>query len=128
MSSLKEELISFDTAKLAKKKGFNELSNSCYNIIGVISNNINNKNEDWTNNEIYSAPTQSLLQKWLREAHKKEISITPVWSDETKTSTEYCPWVYYTKQEEELVDEEPEFYKTYEEALEKSLQEALKLI
>lgn len=61
-----DELISFETAKLAKEKGFNA---KCYHYYqrGELQSdgcfNRHNKGVD----SICSAPTQSLLQRWLRE-------------------------------------------------------------
>ena len=59
------------------------------------------------------APTQSLLQKWLRETHNIFISI----------NVNYCYKIYNN---DELY-EESFYYNNYEEALEQGLQEALKL-
>ena len=112
---MKEQLVTFEVAKLAKEKGFNELSDSCYNIIGVISNNINNKNQDWTDNKVYTAPTQSLLQKWLREIHKINVYCIP---------SDFEEGTWYNN----IASHNPVFTGTYEEALEIGLQEGLQLI
>lgn len=78
---MEEQLISLSVAKLAKEKGFNSGSKNVY--IEHINGGkveyyddyytINNRkgfdlsNDIWV---VYEAPTQSLLQKWLREKHK----------------------------------------------------------
>ena len=125
---MKEQLISFETAKLAKYKGFNELVDSVYNIVGVISNNINNKNQDWENNEIYSAPTQSLLQKWLREIKNIHIYIIPYFGTEYDEGVQ--GWELLTLQHLDTEISKPIRirFETYEEALEKGLQEVLQII
>lgn len=111
---MKEQLITFETAKLAKEKGFRLLV-------------------DFES----SYPTQSLLQKWLREKHNIDVVISP---------ERYSNGVNYLVQAQKWdLNADPEVnlnfvikgscwyndnheYPTYEEALEKGLQEALKLI
>lgn len=68
---MEDQLILFDTAVLADSKGFTERVDWLYfkytpNKAVKISN-VNAKVEKFKS---YSAPTQSLLQKWLRETHK----------------------------------------------------------
>lgn len=89
---MEDQLISFETAKLAKEKGFEEYCFSYYNLKGEIKHNYSENGsstdvdfrvdlEDLLDNfnrgipNTYSAPTQSLLQKWLREVHKIHIEI-----------------------------------------------------
>lgn len=144
---MKEKLISFETAKLAKEKGYKGKiglgykyrTGDYYNHIGVLNGDCTTLikdiikaqvNKDFLNpiNFNISAPTQSLLQKWLREVHKIDLYIETVWSDFEKNTTEYVPWIMYPKELDHLEDEEPIYYKTYEEALELALVEALNLI
>lgn len=71
---------------------------------------------------IIEAPTQSLLQKWLREKHNIHIGVyynknSCVWDVECWHVDDVEPF-YYGNIE----------FNTYEEALENGLQEALKLI
>lgn len=70
---MKEQLINFETAKLAKEKGLNEYCSSFYSLNSVTNEfDLYDCNNNWkehknSNNPIsISAPTQSLLQKWLR--------------------------------------------------------------
>lgn len=70
------------------------------------------------------SPTQSLLQKWLREKHKIHISIYPIknyWQMDLRCCDleKLCHISF--------VDCNNEF-KTYEEALEQGLKETLTLI
>lgn len=71
---MKEDLISFETAKLAKEKGFDE---SCW---WHYAQNKPEKESKLFRNEYepeksniwngrFSAPNQSFLQKWLRDKH-----------------------------------------------------------
>lgn len=68
---MKEQLITFETAKLAKKKGF-DIDGVKY--IGS-GEHIGKVGSDTSCKLYYLAPTQSLLQKWLRENHKIEIEL-----------------------------------------------------
>lgn len=122
---MKEEIIKFKTAQAAFEKGFNIYSKDAYfklEILGTASD----IPENTILNDVYQAPTQSFLQKWLREEYNLVV----------------IPWYYHkeviggdtydyriTDINGEYIDYEPDNnFKTYEDALEKGLQEALKLI
>ena len=116
-SSSKEKLISFKTAKLAKEKGFIFKCNKIYLIHGDL-----HVNELISDKIFFQAPTQSLLQKWLREVHEISIKID-----------DYCTnsRVRFDYNVCELGSQEDNpvgIFENYEEALEIGLQEALKLI
>jgi hypothetical protein len=101
---MKEQLILLETAKLAKEKGFNP-------------------RELHLNNILYDANVaycnQSLLQKWLREVHNIDVSISAALGEG------YYFTLYLNK---ECIDDSEIKYDTYEEALEVSLKEGLKLL
>ena len=116
---MEDKLISFETAKLAKEKEFKYILDYqiYYNSIGYL-NRLQHSEED------IPAPTQSLLQKWLREIHNIHIDIR------TNTISGGCYFFY-------LSQTRAPFYTlfisvkdsdTYEEALEYALKESLKLI
>ena len=130
-----EQLISFETAKLAKEKGFkiptkvmykgNEKSYGHNNEWGIDEQRLDGK-FPYTNQQWYSIPTQSFLQKWLREKHKIHIYLFPLdngkWGFENNsilTNLDYIFVNYMYKGKE---------YNSYEEALEFALLGALKLI
>jgi len=123
-----EVKINFETAKLAKEIGFDVPCNSYYYIDGKIKNN----NRPWNRNMYinqYSLPTQSLLQKWLRDNHKTHIKIDYDWT--TISGKE----VYVWNAELCIILEDKEIwrpfygnYNSYEEALEDQLQKALILL
>ena len=131
---MEEQLISFDTAKLAKEKGFNIPTISYYNPKGrseesegymterLESSNWNDGQGSYPTHAKdveCSAPTQSLLTKWLREVHNIEIAIQ--WFDNCYIkSVKQKPFKANTYRIEGLDN--------YEEILELGLQEALKLI
>ena len=132
---MKEQIITFETAVLAKEKGFYWKVDNYYNIPNEklhafkLFKTKQFKLEcakgdyvpiDWNNSKFnnicLSAPTQSLLQKWLREVHDIHVVIVG--------SPKYSPCVMldgtnYWRQDDEL---------SYEEALEMGLQQALNLI
>lgn len=130
--------ITFDTAKLAKEKHYmdgNRISklfpklgyvncSPCYDEKGVLWNC---KFYDPTDN-YYLAPTQSKLQKWLRDIHKIHIIIVP---------TIHGYWTYKIVDIQidpskkivrppHSIDASGVDYNTYEEALESAFLEALK--
>jgi hypothetical protein len=157
---MKEELISFETAKLAKEKGFD---NCCYDYFvpnGKLysngwGNSIQDNNGFSTNehNDLFMfsyddftkeqklnyvlRPTQSLLQRWLREVHNCYVEV--LWhspedgSDVTKENIRFAVEVnYYGKDFKRALtkgaDYQEYYFITYETALEKGLIEGLKLI
>ena len=77
---MEDTLIKFETAKLAKEKGFfqetNRLEIPYYNYKGEFKGDVSDwrirkyiRGENTSDIEFVSAPTQSLLAKWLREQH-----------------------------------------------------------
>ena len=124
---MKEQLISFETAKLAKEKGFkiptevmykgNEKSYGHNNEWGIDEKRLDGefpyRNQQW-----YSIPTQSGLQKWLREKHNIHLIAYK------NINIDGYDWCFITTDGITNINS----YKTYEEALEAGLQEALKLI
>lgn len=135
---MREQLISFETAKLAKGKGFDaetdanyfigntygpgskehpELSE--YNIEGEYDSTYPKKINHNKYPAYISVPTQSLLQKWLREKHNIHIYITYGYGWEYNVFKRF------------VLPPHPEHdgtYNDYEEALEDGLCCALKLI
>lgn len=98
---------------------------------------------------IYSAPTQSLLQKWLRDIHKIEVNILPIFREKCGYDSfkrdgyffdiiliepcQFLDWSTLNQCGEDRSDEENEHcfspsYKTYEEALEKGLLKGLEYV
>jgi len=160
---MREELVKFETAKLAKEKGFNifnidiNLKNNIIindNDIYIDSKNIDDKYYLYTNedncvyslkvgqfnsvigsfnsfakeymlketNDYFHAPTQSLLQKWLREKHNIWVYGKP------SNYTDGWDFRIYRKGSKCLYTVLKDDYELYEDGLEKGLQEALKLI
>ena len=146
---MKEQLIEFETAKLAKEKGLKLETYTAY--IGDEFFESEDKpngydgwdlaeSQNWNNNsvyakdgggcfgckldnkkwfEAYAVTSQSILQKWLREEYDIHIEIIP---DREFWHTVMYPIV--------CINDVGHYgnHKTYEKALEKGLIEALKLI
>ncbi len=119
---MKEQSITFKTAKLAKEMKFNELCDYFYegNTLSKVYKPAKNSNDSTE----YAAPTQSLLQKWLREKHN--IHLVPLISSTTGLYGYEIIQFYTNKLSEHRNVIHP--YTTYEEAFEDGLQETLKLI
>jgi hypothetical protein len=156
---MQEQLISFETAKLAKEKNFEIGVNQSYiiykesynydddpnhresykvNDVEINSHyHVNNyKGIDLSNElyEAYSAPTQSLLQKWLREIHNIYVDSYHDLTADGKNIQYYTSWGFLQQKDNNGNQnmngwyDEYNDWKTYEEALEFGLQQALKLI
>jgi hypothetical protein len=133
---MKEELITFETAVLAKEKGFNEEVLCHYKNDGLDWFLDELKNSDLERSE-YSRPTQSLLQKWLREKHI--IDTNPICNYHHQKGRMYHAGIIFINAKGEVdiiiipetdksLDTIHRYYKSYEKAIEEALQEALKLI
>lgn len=141
---MKDTLISFKTAILAKEKGFDleclhfYCKNSTCDYIEKpykYSFEVNANREEYRDGKVdnfgygltWSAPTQSLLQKWLRDIHDIDVMLSREnCLDTPRTGFSTCVLT---------VDKGSFFswglggtHKTYEEALEQGLIKALELI
>ena len=130
---MEDTRITFETAKLAKGKGFpqetNRLEIPYYNYKGEFKGDVSDwrvrkyiRGEDTSDIEFVSAPTQSLLAKWLREEHNIIVLVDYEGIDG------YYYKFYSYKEGNKNYDASDKNYNTYEEAYEIGLQEALKLI
>ena len=107
-----EELVTLETAKLLKEKGF--LQRKYFINVSTLHNCY----------KYLSVPPQSVVQRWLRETKDLNIEISYMYENY---------WIYdiLTIPNHDLVglsDRPIIHYKSYEEALEAGIQEALKLI
>ena len=129
---MKEQLINFETAKLAKEKGVKLDINGLYWEDGSYDSGENALvYEEFQ--DVMSAPTQSLLQKWLRDVHKISVCVDFRHSETNKiegiNSVYYDVNIYTLSQGDAFKTIKlSQINDSYEEALEIGLQEALKLI
>lgn len=131
---MKEKLISLETAKLAKKKGFNLKSPAFYGCDNPV---FGNKNKlmicEWVHSNelgqiesqegtmVYSAPTQTMLQKWLLTEHNMQVYVV---SHTINMKGKWRDWVGYVDNVA-INDARDQEYQTNEDALEYALQYAL---
>lgn len=127
-----DELISLETAKLARKKGFKE---GClhYYQNGIVETDGCYNHYNMCKGNICSAPTQSLLQRWLRE--EKGIIVEVIAYPTCSNNKKNCYWWSIKQnsdgicyQYEECSDTLYGFsfaFDTYELALEDALKYAL---
>ena len=101
---MEDTLITFETAKLAKEKGCNLENCTCGGYPDCICSD--------------KRISQSLLAKWLREEHNIHLIAYK------NINIDGYDWCYITTDGITNINS----YKTYEEAYEIGLQEALKLI
>lgn len=128
---MEDTLIEYNTAVLAKEKGFKENCNAWYFIDGDIYK------ESCSHEQFgiggFLAPTQSLLAKWLRDKHNIHVDVgwRPTNSDYNKENPSPVVWWHMVSGQIGNADatlEDTGSFNTYEQAYEKGLQEALKLI
>ena len=138
---MEDTLISFETAKLAKEKEFLEISNYplWFHSNGVEASDFedlwNVKKSEYFKHECILRPTQSLLQKWLREVHNIEVLIgrippEAVLADKNKGKNilkNYNCYIWNLNSNPRIANNGT-FLDIYEEALEIGLYQALLLI
>lgn len=132
-----EQFITLETARLAKQAGFDWEVYSCYyksspdrvSTNGTLTSNFNG----YAFQHIaISAPTQSVLQKWLREV--KEIIVEPIY--DLYDHCFYCRfannksknWQYIVNRYDDGEVYIKLCFNTYESTLEAGLQKCLTLI
>lgn len=126
-----EELVTLETAKLLKEKGFNEYCKDIINHKGIMMETIFRTSKDLPK-LFYSCPIQSIAQKWLREIKGVYVWVEPVIGKRWKVS--FCDFNVPTEESDWMENEISKgngykvYVTTYEEALEAGIQEALKLI
>ena len=115
---MEEEIVSYDTAVMSKERGFNTYTTYWYS---VKDRTPTLDGDRMFALEYLQAPTQSLLQRWLREERFLLVYCIP---------NESVAGMWHYKVEDAWTTNEDlsEHYATYEQALEKGLMEALKII
>ena len=130
---MKEQIVSFETAKLLYELGYRldkENTLNWYTKNGELTDGLQHfflSNEELDIENIYAAPTQCLAQKWLREQHNAIVEVS-IDFDYFTMRRLYHAYVYrITRRGKErhigLYNND-----TYEQALEIGLQEAIKII
>jgi len=124
---MEEQVVTFKTAMMARQKGFNEECRKIYefnkdNDFELIELEFEDYETTTMKNTVVAlmvtAPTQSLLQKWLREKHDIHINI---FRNEDGH-------INYTYKFDNPYERSTMWFSTYEKALEEGLYKALQLI
>jgi hypothetical protein len=138
-SYIDESTITLNTSKLANEKGFRIPCKCCYFNANGMGEFLGFKRDakpsgydvDWNDMKYYGlldqngwsyilAPSQSVLQKWLRDKHGLHIRLD---------HNAYGEYLYdLSTNNMDVITEDSEYFKTYELALESALQAALNLI
>ena len=111
---IKEDYVSFETAKLLKEKGFNEPCLMCYTSDKKLGNY--GHYNSYKNSDVFSltAPTIQMAMKWLREVHHLFINIEPL------TGIKYTWSIWFMNESKEA--ESSLVYDTYKEACEAAIK------
>jgi hypothetical protein len=120
---MKDELIKWETGKLAKEKGLNWPVLYCFFEDGTLFNQTGYHNFN-VSETLVSACSQSLLQRWLREVHDIHIEIS-VFKYKGFSKLHYDYTIFHEDPKEPY---EESCYNSYENALEDALIYALNLI
>jgi hypothetical protein len=129
---MQETPITFNTAKLAKEKGFenktpHKLHRDYYNHLGELNGDVTEyvkalvKKQDTTIFNTIDAPTQSLLQKWL-------INNNIFANVELNDKSEWIATVTFIKENQKdswNTDNDGYLFKSFEDAMEYALYESL---
>ena len=141
---IKEQFVSFDTAKLLKEAGFNVPCSGVYVTDRTGYCEFREYENKQTTDDLcwntedgfqyeYLAPTQALAARWLREVHGIHVS-SNIFMDSANdadgnTVDEWIFWSYdLFDNSGRIIEESDDRYDNYEEAMEAGLQEALELI
>lgn len=127
-----EEICTYEVCKLAKEKGFPQDPDKNDHCLMYCWDGLRDihplamwivwEMEEYDHDNLYAAPTQSLLQRWLRE--ENGYYVYPFFDNESRRWTWVCreltgdKWI-------QLLDFEERYFDTYELALEDALKYAL---
>lgn len=119
---IQEDYISFETAKLLKEKGFNNLCRSYWsdnNFLSFEHTKLFVSNDD---DSVYLLrPTLQMAMKWLRK--EKGIPIEILWHYDADSDVE--EWYFIHHVELRILPNDIEYYETYEEAAEAGIKYCL---
>ena len=124
---MEEQYVDFETAKLLKNKGFDEpcqfLYFAKYNTNGDFRGNFHPSKNSEINEASYSAPTQQMAMRWLREVHELLISINPTMDKDGFLCVTYYIWNLNT--EEDAIRSDVYSMDSYEECVEAAIKYCL---
>ena len=118
---IKEDYVSFETAKLLKSKGYNCGSKFWYDDKGIVSQKyIDQTDKPLGLDSHFPCITQQMATKWLREVYNihNEIRYFPL-------SNIYRYVIIYSSASFKNIDSHPLYFNTYEEACEAGIKYCL---
>lgn len=127
-----EDYVSFETAKLLKEKGFDELCPTFYEIDEPDNGPKYSKKLGWFLHNSYdysdrhgkmiiSAPTLQMAMKWLREKHILIVhDVENFYMDGSVAS-----WIYHIWCDDNIEESHSAHFKTYEESCEAAIKYCL---
>jgi hypothetical protein len=125
-----DQLVTFETARLAKEKEFKITTLDGFDEKGVdlfnknYFTNWNGRRSEIKDRSFYSRPKQSSLQNWLREVHDIDLIVYPSFMGKIKN---YYYVIIKDRNFDNVLQGETNNH-SFEDALELGLQEALKII
>jgi hypothetical protein len=130
---MEDTFIKLETAKLARKIGFDEKCTKEYDKMGVIVSCHYSyvTNGDIDDYGVCTVCTQSQLQTWLRNKYQIHINPEPYLESAIPGDTDvtgYYVGPIYNRYGKEICGVEDSNYHSYEEALEKGLNSAMEFI
>ena len=122
-----DEICTYEVAKLAKEKGFNVQTFDWYDYVGNYNKGfIPHKLHECPRYKEYYAPSQSLLQRWLREEKGIVVEVMCLPTTRTSSKYEYKRHLFWGSDGHYLEGEYgDDIFDTYELALEDALKYAL---
>ena len=116
---IEEQFVSFETAKMLKEAGFDEVCRSAYYATGHSA--VMHERNSMLSPGYASRPTQALAARWLREEHNIFIQLNPTFDG-------WLLDLFDLKKHQYILTNKDANADSYEQALEDGLQEAIKLI
>lgn len=131
-----EEICTYEVAKSAKEKGFPQDPDKNDHCLMYCWDGLRNihplamwivwEMEEYDHDNLYAAPTQSLLQRWLREEKGVVIEVMCLPTTRTSSKYEYKRHLYWGSDGHYMESEYgDEIFDTFELALEDALKYAL---
>ena len=131
---IQEQYITFETAKLLKKKGFKEITQAYINADEEVYMLPFEQGVYELSDKQYPYPTQQMAMRWLREKRRMDICLgVKVFEPQSGKITGYSAHIWYKPSNNEGIccywvdpPNKQECWESYEDACEASIQYCLK--
>lgn len=125
---IKEQFVGYETAKLLKKAGFLEQTDTCY---FCTTNRIGGATTITEDNGVLPRPTQAVAARWLREVHNLHVYAIQTNLPLTEPQTTEWEWGYIVTKVDDpngrdnFIDM---YYTSYEDAMEAGIRRAIESV